>query len=40
MKPARSLEFDVAAFEDLSWWIEQDRLVRLISPGQRDQLNR
>ncbi len=24
MKPARSLEFDVAAFEDLRWWIEQD----------------
>lgn len=25
MKSARSLEFDPAAFEDLAWWIEQDR---------------
>ena len=24
MKPARSFEFDVAAFEDLRWWIEQE----------------
>ena len=21
----RSLEFDIAAFEDLAWWIQQDR---------------
>jgi toxin YoeB len=37
----RSLEFDVAAFEDLAWWIEQDRskalrLVNLIQDVQRD----
>ena len=25
MKPARGLELDPAAFEDLAWWIEQDR---------------
>jgi toxin YoeB len=41
MKPARSLEFDVAAFEDLRWWIEQDRqkalrIVSLIRDVQRD----
>lgn len=41
MKPARSLEFDVAAFEDLAWWIEQDRqkalrIVSLIKDAQRD----
>lgn len=24
-KSARNLEFDVAAFEDLAWWIQQDR---------------
>ncbi len=37
----RSLEFDVAAFEDLAWWIEQDRqkalrIVNLIKDVQRD----
>jgi len=37
----RSLEFDVAAFEDLAWWIEQDRskalrIVTLIKDVQRD----
>ena len=37
----RSLEFDVAAFEDLAWWIEQDRqkalrIVALINDVQRD----
>ncbi len=37
----RSLEFDVAAFEDLAWWIEQDRnkalrIVNLIKEVQRD----
>ena len=41
MKPVRSLEFDVAAFEDLAWWIEQDRqkalrIVSLIKDVQRD----
>jgi len=35
------LEFDVAAFEDLAWWIEQDRqkalrIVALIKDVQRD----
>lgn len=24
-KHAKSLEFDPAAFEDLAWWIKQDR---------------
>ena len=37
----RSLEFDTAAFEDLAWWIEQDRnkalrIVNLIKDIQRD----
>jgi len=35
------LEFDVAAFEDLAWWIQQDRnkalrIVNLIKDVQRD----
>jgi toxin YoeB len=35
------LEFDQAGFEDLAWWIEQDRkmaqrIVRLIQAVQRD----
>jgi toxin YoeB len=35
------LEFDVAAFEDLAWWIEQDRnkalrIMSLIKDVQRD----
>jgi toxin YoeB len=35
------LEFDPAAFEDLAWWIEQDRkkalrIVKLIEAIQRD----
>jgi toxin YoeB len=35
------LEFDSAAFEDLAWWIEQDRsqalkVIRLIKEIQRD----
>ncbi len=39
-KPARSLEFDSAGFEDLSWWIEKDRkkalrIVKLIKEVQR-----
>ena len=37
----RNLEFDVAAFEDLAWWIEQDRnkalrIISLIKDVQRD----
>jgi toxin YoeB len=37
----RSLEFDVAAFEDLAWWVEQDRahalrIIRLIRETQRE----
>ena len=37
----RSLEFDIAAFEDLAWWIEQDRskalrIVDLIKDVQRN----
>ncbi len=40
-KPLRSLEFDQAGFEDLAWWIENDRkmaqrIVRLIQAVQRD----
>jgi toxin YoeB len=35
------LEFDIAAFEDLAWWIEQDRnkalrIISLIKDVQRD----
>src|SRR3982750_2975636 len=41
MKPVKSLEFDIAAFEDLAWWIEQDRqkalrIVSLIKDVQRE----
>ena len=37
----KSLEFDIAAFEDLAWWIEQDRnkalrIINLIKDIQRD----
>lgn len=37
----RSLEFDRAAFEDLAWWLQQDRdkalrIVNLIKDIQRD----
>ena len=37
----RSLEFDVVAFEDLAWWIQQDRnkalrIVNLIKDVHRD----
>ncbi|MFH2043754.1 MAG: Txe/YoeB family addiction module toxin [Pseudomonadota bacterium] len=40
-KPVKSLEFDLAGFEDLSWWIEKDRkkalkIVKLIKEIQRD----
>jgi toxin YoeB len=35
------LEFDVAAFEDLAWWVEQDRkkalrIIRLVIEIQKD----
>jgi toxin YoeB len=35
------LEFDIAAFEDLAWWVEQDRavalrIIRLIRETQRE----
>ncbi len=41
MKLARSLEFDPAAFEDLSWWVENDRkkalrIIKLIKEVQRN----
>ena len=37
----RSLEFDPAGFEDLSWWIEKDRkkalrIIKLIKEVQRE----
>ncbi len=37
----KNLEFDAAAFEDLAWWIKQDRktalrIVKLIEDVQRD----
>jgi len=40
-KPVRNLEFDAAAFEDLAWWVEQDRnkalrIISLIKDVQRD----
>lgn len=40
-KPARSLVFDTAAFDDLAWWVGQDRktalrLIHLIRDVQRD----
>ena len=40
-KPAKSLEFDQAGFEDLAWWVEQDRkkalrIIKLIKEVQRD----
>lgn len=41
MKFARSLVFEKAAFEDLAWWIKQDRMtalriMKLIEDIQRD----
>jgi toxin YoeB len=40
-KPAKSLEFDQAGFEDLAWWVEEDRkkalrIIKLIKEVQRD----
>lgn len=37
----RSLEFDPAAFEDLAWWVQQDRsqalrIIKLIREIQRE----
>ena len=37
----RNLEFDSAAFEDLAWWVEQDRkkalrIIKLIIEVQKD----
>jgi toxin YoeB len=37
----KSLEFDPAAFEDLAWWVENDRkkalqIIKLIEAIQRD----
>jgi toxin YoeB len=37
----KSIEFDSAAFEDLTWWAEQDRaqairIIRLVRDPQRD----
>ena len=39
--PLRNLEFDAAAFEDLAWWVEQNRIqairvIRLLREIQRD----
>ena len=41
----KSLEFDASAFEDLAWWIEQDRdkalkIIKLITDVQRDPFRR
>ena len=33
--PSRSLEFDSAAFEDLSWWVEQDRTQQPVAKVRR-----
>ncbi|HEX8235987.1 MAG TPA: Txe/YoeB family addiction module toxin [Abditibacteriaceae bacterium] len=40
-KPVRSLEFDPAAFEDLAWWVQNDRkkalrFIRLIQETQEN----
>ena len=37
----RNLEFDLLAFEDLAWWVEQDRkkalrIIKLIMEVQKD----
>lgn len=41
IKPAKTLEFDQAGFEDLAWWIEKNRktaqkIVKLIKEVQRN----
>ena len=40
IKPVRSLEFDPSGFDDLAWWIEQNRktakkIIKLIKEVQR-----
>ena len=40
-RPARNLEFDPAAFEDLAWWVEKDRgkalrIIKLLRAVERD----
>jgi toxin YoeB len=40
----KSLEFDINAFEDLSWWVEKDRksaikIIKLIKEIQMDTFN-
>jgi toxin YoeB len=40
----RGLEFDPAAFEDLAWWVQQDRkkalrIIKLIQHTQNDPFN-
>lgn len=40
-KRVKNLEFDPAAFEDLAWWVEQNRkkalrIIKLIKEVQRD----
>ncbi len=40
-KPARSLEFDAAALDDLAWWIQHDRkkatrILRLVQETSTD----
>ena len=40
-RPARSLVFDLAALEDLAWWVQQDRkkalrIIRLIEETATD----
>ena len=39
--PERSLEFDISAFEDLAWWIKEDRrkalrIMELVMDIRRD----
>lgn len=43
-KLLRNLEFDAAGFEDLAWWVEQDRkkalrIIKLITEVQKDPFN-
>jgi len=40
-KSVKNLEFDIAAFEDLAWWLERDRkqalkIIKLIQEVQRN----
>jgi toxin YoeB len=40
-KPAKNLKFDPNGFEDLAWWVKQDRkkalrIIKLIREVQRD----